>query len=83
MAVLGIPDPRWGEVGLAVCVCKPGLSVSDEELSTMLSERLAKYKLPSRYVFFDDMPKTGYGKVTKKLIREALIAQGLLSEEAS
>lgn len=82
VAVLGIAHPRWGEVGLAVCVCNPGQSVSEDELATMLVDRLAKYKVPSRYVFFDDMPKTGYGKVTKKLIREALIEKGLLADES-
>lgn len=81
VAVLGVPNPRWGEVGLAVCVCNVGQSVTEDELAALLVERLAKYKLPNRYVFFDDMPKTGYGKVTKKLIREALEAKGLLTND--
>lgn len=78
VAVLGVPDERWGEVGLAVCVCKQGQSVSEYELASLLVERLAKYKLPKRYVFFDEMPKTGYGKITKKLVREALEDKGFL-----
>lgn len=82
VAVLGVPDPRWGEVGLAVCVCNDGQSVSEDELATLLIDKLAKYKLPNRYVFFDEMPKTGYGKVTKKLIREALNEKGLLAESS-
>lgn len=80
VAVLGIPHPRWGEVGLAVCVCKASQSVSEEELSTMLDDKLARYKLPSRYVFFTEMPKTGYGKVTKKLIRDELTTRGLIEQ---
>lgn len=83
VAVLGVPDPRWGEVGLAVCVCNVGQSVTEDELAAMLIDRLAKYKLPGRYVFFNEMPKTGYGKVTKKLIREALEAKGLLVDESA
>lgn len=83
VAVLGVPDGRWGEVGLAVCVCKEGHSVTTDELSSLLVDRLAKYKLPQRYVFFDEMPKTGYGKVTKKLIREALNEKGLLTDTLS
>ncbi|MFK7858283.1 MAG: acyl-CoA synthetase [Granulosicoccus sp.] len=80
VAVLGVPHPRWGEVGLAVCVCNAGQSVTSDELAMLLIDKLAKYKLPDRYVFLDEMPKTGYGKVTKKLIREALVAKGLLAE---
>ncbi len=81
VAVLGVPHPRWGETGLAVCVCHAGQSVTEEELSTMLFDRLAKYKLPQRYVFLNEMPKTGYGKVTKRLIKEVLETQGLLTKE--
>lgn len=79
VAVLGVADQRWGEVGLAVCVCNKGQSVNEDDLAALLVDRLARYKLPSRYVFFDEMPKTGYGKVTKKLIREALEERGLLT----
>ncbi|WP_265516558.1 acyl-CoA synthetase [Nitratireductor luteus] len=80
VAVLGVPDRKWGEVGLAVCVTEPGQSVSEAELAAMLQGRLARYKLPHRYVFLDEMPKTGYGKITKKLVREELEARGLLSD---
>jgi len=83
VAVLGVAHPRWGEVGWAVCVCKPGQSVTEDELAALLIDRLAKYKLPNRYIFFDDMPKTGYGKITKKLIHEALDAKGLFAERST
>ena len=63
-----------GEVGLAVCVGPAGTSVSGDELTALLEPKLAKYKLPQRYVFLDEMPKTGYGKITKRLVREALEA---------
>lgn len=46
----------------------------------MLIDRLVKYKLPNRFVFLDDMPKAGYGKVTKKLFREELEARGSLTD---
>jgi acyl-CoA synthetase (AMP-forming)/AMP-acid ligase II len=77
VAILGAPHPQWGEVGLAVCTCEPGQSVTPEELTALLQPKLAKYKLPHRYVFLDEMPKTGYGKITKKLVREELQARGL------
>ena len=77
VAVLGAPHPKWGEVGVAVCVCEPGQTVTPEDLTALLDGKLAKYKIPRRYIFLDEMPRTGYGKVTKKLIREELEARGL------
>lgn len=78
VAVLGVPDRKWGEVGLAVCVLQPGQNVDEAELAVMLEGKLARYKQPRHYVFLEEMPKTGYGKITKKLVREALEARGLL-----
>lgn len=81
VAILGAPHPRWGEVGVAVCTCLPGQTAAPEDLTALLAEKLAKYKLPHRYVFLDEMPKTGYGKITKKLVREELEARGLWGVE--
>ncbi|MBO0347456.1 acyl-CoA synthetase [Roseibium sp. CAU 1637] len=78
VAVLGIPHPKWGEVGLAVCVAEAGQELDEMSLLEVLHGRLAKYKLPSHFVFLEDMPKTGYGKITKKLIREELTSRGLM-----
>ena len=77
VAILGAPHPRWGEVGVAVCTFEPGQTVSADDLTAMLQAKLAKYKLPHHYVFLDEMPKTGYGKITKKLVREELEARGM------
>ncbi|KZM48777.1 acyl-CoA synthetase [Labrenzia sp. OB1] len=78
VAVLGIPHPKWGETGLAVCVAEEGQELDEMSLLATLHGRLAKYKLPTHFVFLSDMPKTGYGKITKKLIREELTARGLM-----
>lgn len=78
VAIIGVPHGKWGEVGLAVCVTHPGETVTQAELAAMLESRLAHYKQPHHYVFLDEMPKTGYGKITKKLVREELAARGLL-----
>ncbi|TMV91618.1 AMP-binding protein [Thioclava sp. BHET1] len=77
-AVLGIPDPKWGEIGVAVCVLKPGMQASAEEISSYLKGKLSSYKLPRQIFFFDEMPKSSYGKITKKLIRETLLERGLI-----
>lgn len=77
-AVLGLPDPLWGEIGWAVCVRSEGAAeVSEESLLDFVAPRLARYKLPRRVIFWDALPKSAYGKITKKMIREELEARGL------
>jgi fatty-acyl-CoA synthase len=76
VAVLGMPDPKWGEVGVAVCVRVPGAPVDAEELAAFLDSKLARYKLPRHYVFWEDLPKSGYGKIVKRTLRTLLEEQG-------
>ncbi|SMF38826.1 Acyl-CoA synthetase (AMP-forming)/AMP-acid ligase II [Tistlia consotensis] len=78
VAVLGVPDRAWGEVGVAVCVLRPEASLSEPELLAWLQGRVARYKLPKRVIFWDSLPKSAYGKITKKDIRQALAARGEL-----
>jgi fatty-acyl-CoA synthase len=79
-AVLGMPDPMWGEIGVAVCVARPGTDPDRIELARWLEERLARYKLPKRILWWDEMPKSAYGKIAKKLIREEIERRGDLRE---
>ena len=74
VAMLGVPDPVWGEVGLAVCVLRPGAATDDAALAAWLEERMARYKMPKRFVFWEALPKSAYGKVPKKMIRAELEA---------
>ena len=79
MAVVGVPDPFWGEVGIAVCVAREGAAeVSELELATFLAAKVPRYKMPKRFFFWDALPKSGYGKVPKRLVRDELEARGLL-----
>ena len=75
-AVLGIPDPDWGESGVAVVVQTAGSAVTPDQLLGHLDGKLAKYKWPRHVVFWDELPKSAYGKVPKHLIREQLYARG-------
>jgi acyl-CoA synthetase (AMP-forming)/AMP-acid ligase II len=81
VAVVGVPDPLWGEVGVAVCVAAPGASVSEADLLGFLDGTLSRYKMPKRVVFRDALPKSAYGKITKKLIREELDRLGMAATE--
>ena len=74
--VLGLPDERWGESGVAVLVLEVGAWVDDAALLAHLDGRLAKYKWPQRFVVWPELPKSGYGKVAKKDVKERLLAGG-------
>ena len=69
-ALIGVPDAKWGEVGRAVVVVKPGQTLSADDLLAFMTTRLAKYKVPKTVVFVDDLPKTGPGKIDKRLLGE-------------
>jgi fatty-acyl-CoA synthase len=79
VAVLGVPDPVWGEVGVAVCVARQGESaVTEAEMAAFLAPKVPRYKMPKRFFFWEALPKSGYGKVPKRLVRDELEARGLL-----
>ena len=81
-AVLGVPDPTWGEVGIAVCVLREGGAVEGDDLANWLKPKIAGYKMPKKFIFLDEMPKSAYGKITKKMIRELLVERGLIEIRA-
>jgi len=83
VAVLGVPDPEWGETGVAVIVLAEGESATAEELLVFLKDKLARYKQPRRVFFWDALPKSGYGKVPKHLIRQQLYERGELDGVAA
>lgn len=64
-AVLGVPDPRWGEVGLAAVRLQPGASTEPEQLREFLKIRLANYKVPKIIQIVNLLPKSGAGKILK------------------
>ena len=69
-ALIPVPHPKWGEVGRAVVVLKPGASLGREELEDWLREQMAHYKVPKSVVFVDALPKTPANKVDKQKLVE-------------
>ncbi len=67
--VIGIPDEKWGEVGMAVVVPKPGEELTEAEVIEYCKGRLAKYKVPKKVVFAEELPRTATGKILKKELR--------------
>lgn len=72
-ALIGQPDEKWGEVGLMVVACKPGITAGVDELLEFCRQRLARYKVPRRIEFVDSLPYSPYGKVIKAELRQRFI----------
>ena len=69
VAVIGIPDERWGEAVKAVVVLKEGESVSEEEIINFAKERIAGFKSPKSVDFISELPRNPSGKILKKELR--------------
>jgi fatty-acyl-CoA synthase len=81
-AVVGVPDERWQERPLAVVVTKHGASVSAEHLRTFLADKVARWWLPERWTFVDEIPRTSVGKYDKKAMRSRYAEHGYWVVEA-
>lgn len=69
-AVIGVSDPRWGEIVVACVVRKAGASVAEDVIIDHCREKLANYKVPKRVAFFDELPKNSMGKVLKRELKQ-------------
>ena len=70
VAVIGIPDDKWGEVPRAVILLRDGAQLTEPQLQEHLNGRLARYKIPKSVVFVSDMPRTASGKIRKAELRQ-------------
>ena len=70
VAVIPVPDAKWGEVPRALVVLKPDAAATEAELIDFCRSRLAHYKCPRSFEFVDALPKTGTGKILKKDLRK-------------
>jgi len=74
VCVVGMPHERWGETGVAVLVLAPDSAATEADLLAHLDGKLAKYKWPTVFAFWTELPKSGYGKVAKRDVKQLLEA---------
>jgi fatty-acyl-CoA synthase len=75
-AAFGAPDEEWGEAVAVAMVARPDVPVSEDELRTHLQARIARYKMPRRWLWVDALPKTALGKVQRTELARLLKARG-------
>ncbi len=70
VAVVGVPDEKWGEAVKAVVVPKPGVEVTEQEIIDYCRERIASFKKPKTVDVVPELPRNPYGKVLRAALRE-------------
>ncbi len=70
-AVVGMPHPKWGEVGRAFVVRKPGVDATEDALLEHCREHLARYKVPKSVVFREELPTSAAGKILKRALQDS------------
>ena len=70
VAVVGVPHPRWGEAVLAVVVAAEGAALNEQALREHAKSHLGAHQVPKAFELRGDLPRTGSGKVAKRLLRE-------------
>ena len=74
VAVVGAPDPEWGEIVVAFVVPQPGAALDAKTLDAFCLDQIARFKRPKRYELVEALPKNNYGKVLKTVLREQVQA---------
>ena len=82
VAVIGVPDPKWGEAAHAVVILHAGASVSEADLLEWCKDKIAGYKRPKSVSFIaeDDMPRTATGKILHRVLRDRYAARNVARE---
>lgn len=74
-AVIGMPDEKWGESGLAIVVQKPGSNLTSDHIISHCAGNLAKFKVPKTVIFVDSLPRNAAGKILKRELRSRFVSE--------
>ena len=69
LAIIGVPDDRWDEVGCAVVVVAPGNTLTADDVILFCQDKLARYKIPKHVIFREELPRNATGKVLKRVLK--------------
>jgi fatty-acyl-CoA synthase len=70
VAIIGVPDEKWGESGMAFIVIKPGHQLNEKEVISFCEDKLARFKIPKHIRFLGELPKNDAGKIDRKKLKE-------------
>ena len=73
--VIGVPDDKWGEVGAAFLILRPGEELDPSALPAWCRTHLAPYKIPKSFTVSDDLPRTAAGKVRKNILKDSFLTE--------
>jgi len=74
VAVIGVPDNRWGEVGHGVICPKKGESMTEKEILDFLEGKLARFKIPKSFSFMEELPQSPSAKILKRILKESIVS---------
>lgn len=80
IAIVGVPDKEWGEVGVAIVTLNETMDLDMDALKAWMQDKITRYKQPRDFYIWDEMPKSGYGKIEKKRILATLKQQGVIED---
>ena len=69
-AIIGVPDEKWGEVGVAFVVKAEGANLTEDDVLGWFHGKVARFKMPVKAVFIDELPRNATGKVLKRVLRD-------------
>lgn len=75
-AIVGAPDEKWGEVGVAFVVKAKGAALTEDDVIHWFDGKVARFKMPKRVEFIDELPRNATGKVLKRVLRDRLSGAG-------
>jgi fatty-acyl-CoA synthase len=82
-AIVSMPDPQWGEVGLAIVAAKPGQRLTEADVFAHCAANLARFKCPRQVRFVEALPRNATGKIHKPTLRKEFSVTSEVDKKAA